>query len=658
MVGQGRVSSQITFFKIIFSYVERNQEFAAQQISGTLSSPLSNHRYAPKRNYLFSRRLREDDISICDALLDTRSTDSSRRSYPHRSHRSKRPAKRSTASEFEATKKKLRNQSLERRTLSDENRLAGDSNATSRRKTTIGSNLPLNPNRFRAKTSLQTGVIMKTLDSDKLRSPSIAQPTTSTYSPAVIAPISQDHHHYSRAALPTVRRTLSGQVSVENGNGFYAPSVQPEMVGKQKFKAHQGKNKFCLNGRILMSEQNGAFYVTIGMIFTTITAFFIFDAVFIAERVSIALPVCAAILFFLVMANLLKTSFTDPGIIPRATNKEVIEQERLFKIETGNPSATTPRTRMIEIFNECVVQKYCFTCRIFRPPRASHCSVCDNCVLRFDHHCPWVGNCVGLRNYRNFYLFVVLLTILDFLVGACSIAHLIMLSMEQRNFVEAINKTPGSVFVSLVSIISVWSVVGLSCFHTYLLASNQTTNEEVKDTFSDLLGSYCGSLYSTGNLFTNCLGTLCAPEPPSLIDRRGKIEAVTVVQVQPESLESHKQIQSLLNQNPHRLGTSNSAPKMTVIPRRHSSTSVISSTSSSHHSEYSLNSYSSDQVHKAKDAPAELHQMSLESEDENVNYRDNLAIEKDDDQLENGNHVEVNVVGGKGDGGRNGSLQT
>ncbi|CAD5208496.1 unnamed protein product [Bursaphelenchus xylophilus] len=60
-------------------------------------------------------------------------------------------------------------------------------------------------------------------------------------------------------------------------------------------------------------------------------------AIFIAERVSLALPVCAAVLFFLVMANLLKTSFTDPGIIPRATNKEVIEQERLFKIGVKMP---------------------------------------------------------------------------------------------------------------------------------------------------------------------------------------------------------------------------------------------------------------------------------------------------------------------------------
>lgn len=180
-------------------------------------------------------------------------------------------------------------------------------------------------------------------------------------------------------------------------------------------------------------------------------------------------------IFHFLLIMLLWSYFTvvskDPGSVPENW-RAVLPEEAL---ETG--SSLNDRSDCVVATDGLDRRAFCNHCENGKPPRCHHCSVCQRCVLKMDHHCVWVVNCVGARNYKFFLLFLL------YTFTVTTMDTLVLLPSFINFFGKAKNhsSSPGDLAVIFLAfVLNLAFALSLLCFlvmHASLVSSNTTSIE-------------------------------------------------------------------------------------------------------------------------------------------------------------------------------------
>uniref|UniRef100_A0ACD5YIR7 Uncharacterized protein n=1 Tax=Avena sativa TaxID=4498 RepID=A0ACD5YIR7_AVESA len=271
-------------------------------------------------------------------------------------------------------------------------------------------------------------------------------------------------------------------------------SSPPSSKPKRLYQAWKGNNVFLFGGRIILGPDATSLLLSTFLVagpaivfcYQMQSKFFRSDGQPHMHRSALLIVIITTLLdlFFLFM-----TSARDPGIVPRNTRAPPPEADERQLPTTpsmewsmgGTPRMRFRRTKDVIVNGFTVKLKFCETCLRYRPPRSSHCSICNNCVQKFDHHCPWVGQCIGLRNYRFFFLFIATSTFLCMSVLIFSWLNVYGEREDNGGSIwRALRKEVYSFVLIIYTSIVVWFVGGLTVLHLYLISTNQTTYENFR----------------------------------------------------------------------------------------------------------------------------------------------------------------------------------
>lgn len=189
------------------------------------------------------------------------------------------------------------------------------------------------------------------------------------------------HHHNNNSDSNDLQGLLSGNGNGDDNNGTSSNSSSDQNI----FCSRVG-NMTIFVPRVWLARTKGWGMMgphwfgplTIAVLVMAASLYFITKSL---QEIGFLTAATCTLFAILTLYHLLSTALRDPGIV-------LLQQPT-----TAPSSSSSDRARWCEI------------CELFQPPDGVHCPDCNVCVAGFDHHCVWMGTCVGRNNFKQFIRF-------------------------------------------------------------------------------------------------------------------------------------------------------------------------------------------------------------------------------------------------------------
>jgi len=200
---------------------------------------------------------------------------------------------------------------------------------------------------------------------------------------------------------------------------------------------------------------------------------------------------------FLLVVCYIKCILVHPGAIPEAD--EDPSWEYLHSPDSGaTQTVSFPPTDGVGVVKETKrsgERRCCKWCSKYKPDRCHHCRVCRICILKMDHHCPWIYNCVGFRNHKYFFLWLLYSTI-DCHIISWTLKDSLMDTLRDKgsSFLTMFFMLFGETLAVLLAMF----VTAFFFFHIWLMLKAMTTIEFCEKQVKRM--GYDGSIYDRGTI--------------------------------------------------------------------------------------------------------------------------------------------------------------